>query len=255
MKRKFLLLWLSALSLCLSAAQAGTVADTVQVAVASNFTATLQKLAADFEQQSGHRLLISAGSTGKLAAQIRNGAPFDVYLSADDTQPRQLAVEGLAIAGTQFTYAIGRLVLWSPQSDLIDARGGILRSDRFAKLAIANPKTAPYGAAARQVMQHLGVWSRLEARLVYGENIAQTFQFVSSGNATLGFVALAQLNDRKAQGSRWPVPEALHAPLRQDAVLLKRAADNAGARDFLDYLRTPAARARIAADGYGVMER
>ncbi len=248
--------WFCAFMLCLNVGRADATGDTVHVAVAANFTTTLQKLAPDFERRSGHSLLLSSGSTGKLAAQIRNGAPFDVFLSADDAQPRQLAAVGLAVVETQFTYAFGRLVLWSSQSGLVDAKGEILRTGDFAKLAIANPKTAPYGAAAEQALRKLGVWPRLEARLVYGENIAQTFQFVSTGNATLGFVALAQLSSLKAtaQGSRWRVPETLHAPLRQDAVLLQHGADNAGARVFLEYLHSPAARAMIAADGYGIAE-
>lgn len=242
--------------LSLSAGRAVAAGDTVHVAVAANFTTTLQKLATDFERRSGHRLVLSSGSTGKLATQIRNGAPFDVFLSADDVQPRQLAAFSLALADTQFTYAVGRLVLWSSQSDMVDARGDVLHTGNFAKLAIANPKTAPYGAAAEQVLRKLGVWQHVEARLVYGENIAQTFQFVSSGNATLGFVALAQLSglNATAQGSRWRVPESLHTPLRQDAVLLRHGAGNAGARAFLDYLHSPTARAMIAADGYGIAE-
>lgn len=246
--------WFCALMLCLNVGRVGAAVTTVSVAVAANFTMTVRKLAPEFERRSGHALLLSFGSTGKLATQIHNGAPFDVFLSADDVQPRQLVTAGLAVADTQFTYAFGRLVLWSPQPGLVDDKGEILRTGHFAKLAIANPKIAPYGAAARQVLRKLGVWPRLEARLVYGENIAQTFQFVSTGNAALGFVALAQLSglDAATQGSRWRVPAALHAPLRQDAVLLRHGAANTGARAFLGFLQSPAARAVIAADGYEV---
>jgi molybdate transport system substrate-binding protein len=227
-------------------------AEQVTVATAANFTAAMQRLAPDFERASGHKLVSSFGATGKLYAQISNGAPFDVLLSADDATPAKLEMEGFAVTGTRFTYAIGRLVLWSPQSGVVDENGAILKSGDFAHLAIANPKTAPYGAAAEQALRRLGAWDRLTPRLVYGENIAQTFQFVHTGNAQLGFVALAQVRalppDR--HGSQWLVPESLHEPLRQDAVLLKRAADKPAARAFLDYLRSPKARAIIEDLGY-----
>lgn len=226
-------------------------AATVPVAVAANFTASLQRLATDFQRRSGHTLLISSGSSGKLTAQIQNGAPYAVLLSADEVRPRQLIAAGLAVPGTQFTYAIGRLVLWSPRATEVDARGVVLHGP-FTRLAIANPKTAPYGAAAMQVLQHLGLWMQVEKRLVYGESIAQTLQFVRSGNVPLGFVALAQVAHAQPAGSRWLVPQTLYDPLRQDAVLLKRGATQNAAREFLAYLRSPAARALIAADGYGL---
>lgn len=226
-------------------------AATVPVAVAANFTATLQRLATDFQHRSGHTLLISSGSSGKLTAQIQNGAPYAILLSADEVRPRQLAAAGLAVPGTQFTYAIGRLVLWSPQANTVDVQGAVLRTS-FSRLAIANPKTAPYGTAAMQVLQRLGLWTQVQPRLVYGESIAQTLQFVSSGNVPLGFVALAQVVHAQPPGSRWRVPQTLYDPLRQDAVLLKRGATQKAAREFLAYLRSPAARALIAADGYGL---
>ncbi|MGQ0654024.1 MAG: molybdate ABC transporter substrate-binding protein [Betaproteobacteria bacterium] len=224
-------------------------ADDVHVAVAANFAAPLQALGEAFTRQSGHRVQASAGSTGKFYAQIRNGAPFDVLLSADDETPRRLEEEKAAVAGTRFTYALGRLVLWSAVESLVDDRGEVLRTARFRKLAVANPRLAPYGAAAQQAMTKLGVWGALQGRLVQGENIAQTFQFVASGNADLGFVALAQLAGER-KGSRWLVPAELHAPIRQDAVLLARAASNQAARALLDYLRGAAARERIRAYGY-----
>jgi len=227
-------------------------ADTVTAAVAANFTVAMQKLAPDFEQATGHKLVASFGSTGKLYAQIRNGAPFDVLLAADEERPRRLEAEGLAVAGSRFTYATGQLALWSPDPKVVDAGGSVLREGQFAHLAIANPKTAPYGVAAEQVLRRLGVWDLVESRLVRGENITQTFQFVSSGNAALGLVALAQVQalTPARRGSYWIVPTNLHDPLRQDAILLRRAAKNVAARALLDYLRTPAATSAIRHLGY-----
>lgn len=238
--------------LLLAAITGAAQADQVTVAVAANFTGAIQRLAPDFERATGHTLVASFAATGKFYAQIANGAPFDVLLAADDETPKRLETDGLAVPGTRFTYAIGRLALWSPQSGVVDRRGDILRTGAIARLAIANPKTAPYGAAAVQTMKKLGVWERLSQRLVYGENVAQTLQFVSSGNATAGFVALAQVRALPASraGSHWIVPAELHAPLRQDAVLLPRAAGNAGARAFLEYLRSTRARAAIEELGY-----
>ncbi len=227
-------------------------AEQFTAAVAANFTSTITRLAPDFERTTGHKLVVSYGATGKLYAQIANGAPFDVLLSADDETPKRMETEGLAVPGTRFTYAIGRLVLWSPQPGIVDSRGDILRTGDIARLAIANPKTAPYGAAAVLTMKKLGVWERLSHRLVYGENIAQTLQFVSSGNATAGFVALAQVRALPASriGSQWIVPVELYEPLRQDAVLLKRAAGNTAARAFLEYLRSTRVKAIIENLGY-----
>jgi molybdate transport system substrate-binding protein len=237
MIRRFLFLALFASTAC---------AEDVRVAGAANFAAPLQVLGEAFTRQSGHRVVASVGSTGKFYAQIRHGAPFDVLLSADGETPRRLEEERAAVAGTRFTYALGRLVLWSAADNIVDARGEVLRTARFRKLAIANPKLAPYGAAAQQAMTKLGVWSALQERLVQGENIAQTFQFVASGNAELGFVALSQLAGER-KGSRWLVPAELHAPIRQDAVLLKQGP---AARAFLDFLRSATARERIRAYGY-----
>ena len=237
------------LVLCLPGSAA---AEEAVVAVAANFTEVVERLEADFERDSGHTVTFVAGSTGKLYAQIANGAPFDVLLAADDETTKRMEAEGLAVPGTRFTYAIGRLVLWSPQSGVVDERGDVLRKGQVARLAIANPKTAPYGAAAVQTMKKLGVWERLEQRLVFGENIAQTLQFVSSGNATVGFVALAQIRALPAAqaGSRWIVPVELYEPLRQDAVLLKRAAERTAARAFLEYLRSTRVKAIIENLGY-----
>ncbi|WP_436130587.1 molybdate ABC transporter substrate-binding protein [Acidovorax sp. LjRoot38] len=227
-------------------------ADTVSVAVAANFTAPMQKIAAAFEADTGHKAELSFGATGKFYAQITHGAPFQVLLSADDTTPARLEREGKAVAHSRFTYAIGTLVLWSAQPGTVDAKGDVLKSGDFKHLAIANPKLAPYGAAALQVMEKLGVATALQPRLVQGENIAQTFQFVSTGNAQLGFVALSQVmaDGKIRSGSAWQVPASLHEPIRQDAVLLMPGKDSAAASALLTYLRGSKARAIIQSYGY-----
>ena len=227
-------------------------ADTVSVAVAANFTAPMQKIAAAFEVDTGHKAELSFGATGKFYAQITHGAPFQVLLSADDTTPARLEREGKAVAHSRFTYAIGTLVLWSAQPGTVDAKGDVLKSGDFKHLAIANPKLAPYGAAALQVMEKLGVATALQPRLVQGENIAQTFQFVSTGNAQLGFVALSQVmaDGKIRSGSAWQVPASLHEPIRQDAVLLMPGKDSAAASALLTYLRGSKARAIIQSYGY-----
>lgn len=226
-------------------------ADDVQVAVAANFTAPMQKIAAAFEKDTGHKALLSFGATGKFYAQIRNGAPFAVLLAADDDTPARLVKEGQAVAGSEFTYAIGQLVLWSPQSGRVDAQGAVLRQ-LPGKLAVADPKLAPYGAAALQVIERLGLSAAVRPNIVTGENIGQTFQFVQSGNAALGFVALSQVmvDGRIGTGSAWVVPAALHEPLRQDAVLLKTGQSQAAAKAFLQYLCSDRARQVIQSYGY-----
>lgn len=227
-------------------------ADEVQVAVAANFAAPMQQIAAAFEKDTGHRAVLSFGSTGKFHAQIRHGAPFAVLLAADDETPAQLVNDGLAVAGSRFTYAVGQLVLWSSQPGLVDDQGKVLRQTLPGKLAIADPKLAPYGAAALQTMDRLNVLTRLRPQLVLGENIGQTFQFVQTGNAALGFVALSQLmaGGRIASGSAWVVPASWHDPIRQDAVQLKAGENNPAAKALLQYLRADAARQVIRAWGY-----
>lgn len=225
-----------------------------QIAVAANFLGTARALARAFAAQTGHSVVLSSGSTGKLYAQIRNGAPYAVLLAADAQRPALLEQQGLAVTGTRFTYALGRLVLWSASEDLIDPNGEVLVQGRIARLAIANPRTAPYGAAARAVLEHLGIWNTYQARLVSGENVGQTLQFAATGNAAAAFVALAQVDDpRHPQGgSRWVVPAALYPPIEQQAVLLRTAGANATARAFLEFLRAPAGRALIESHGYGL---
>jgi len=235
---------------CLGTAHAGE----VQVAVAANFAGPMEKLAAQFQKDTGHKAVVASGATGKFYAQIRNGAPFEVLLSADDETPARLEAEGQVVAKSRFTYAVGRLVLWSAKADYVDAAGAVLKTGTFTHLAIANPKTAPYGAAAVAVIDKLGLTARLQPRLVQGENIAQAFQFASTGNAELGFVAQAQVwrDGKFTAGSGWIVPATMHAPIRQDAALLTRGAKNPAAQALLDYLRSDKAKALIRAYGYEV---
>lgn len=227
-------------------------ADTAQVAVASNFSAPMQAIATRFERDTGHELLLSFGSTGKLYAQIRNGAPFDLLLAADDKVAAALERDGLGVSGTRFTYAIGTLVLWSAREGYVDEQGKILSDGAFRHLALANPKTAPYGAAALQTLAGLRLDRSLRDRLVQGENIAQAHQFVASGNAELGFVALSQVleRDRTIKGSAWIVPPQLHSPIRQDAVLLEHGRDNAVASALLAYIKRDETLALIETYGY-----
>jgi molybdate transport system substrate-binding protein len=239
-------------SLCAFAACAlqDAAADVIRVAVATNFTATMNDLVARFREQSNHDVLLSFGSTGSHYAQIKNGAPFDVLFSADAERPRLLEEEGVAIAGSRFTYAVGRLVLWSRREGFVDANGRILENGTFRFLSIANPELAPYGAAAREVMMARGVWTALQGRLVQGQDIGQAYSFVYTGNAELGFVAYAQVKTPGApiEGSFWLVPELLHAPIEQQAVLLQ---DVPAARAFIEFTKSPAAHEIIRSYGYG----
>lgn len=227
-------------------------ADEVQVAVAANFAAPAKRIAAEFEQATGHKAQLSFGATGKFYAQIRNGAPFEVLLSADDTTPARLEREGAAVAGSRFTYAIGRLALWSARPGFVDAGGEVLKGGAFRHLALANPQLAPYGAAAVEVLKSLKLHDALRAKFVQGENIAQTHQFVASGSAELGFVALSQVfrDGRIAEGSGWLVPAERHAPIRQDAVLLEKGRGKAAAAAWLQFLKGDKGRAIISAYGY-----
>lgn len=227
----------------------------VTVAVAANFAEPLESLVADFERRSGHRVRTVIASTGTLYAQIVNGAPFDVLLAADQRRPRLLGESDHAVADSRFTYAVGRLTLWSANPALLDGDGArVLREGTFRRLVIANPDLAPYGEAARETLQELGAWERVQPRLIRTENIAGTFTVVASGNAEIGLVALSYvLSPRNpVAGSRWDVPASLHAPIRQDAVLLRRGAANEGARALLDHLRSDEARGVIERFGYGV---
>ncbi len=240
---------LAALLLSLAAP---VLADEVQVAVAANFTAPMKQIAEGFEKATGHKTLLSFGATGKFYAQITNGAPFQVFLAADSATPARLEKEGLAVQGSRFTYATGKLVLWSAKDDLVDAQGDVLKKGGFKHLAIAAPKLAPYGAAAVETMTKMGLADTLAPLLVQGESIGQTYSFVASGNADLGFVALSQVyeNGKIKSGSAWIVPAGMHSPILQDVVLLSQAKDNAAAIALMQYLKTDAAKAVISSYGY-----
>ena len=238
---------LSALLLAV-AAHAGK----VQVAVAANFTAPMKQIAAEFEKDTGHNAVLSFGATGKFYAQISNGAPFEVLLAADDETPARLEKELLATPGTGFTYAIGKLALWSAKEGYVDGQGDVLKKGDFKDLALANPKTAPYGAASIETMKQLGVLDRIQPKFVQGENIAQTHQFVATGNAELGFVALSQVfkDGKVSSGSAWVVPGKLYAPILQDAVVLAKGRNNPAANALVKYLKTDKARSIIKSYGY-----
>lgn len=225
------------------------------VAVAANFAEVIDELKPIFEKASGHQLQATTGSTGKLYAQITAGAPFQVLLSADAKTPERLESEGAGVAGTKFTYAIGRLTLWSadPKRITADGKAALTASD-LRHVAIANPDLAPYGVAARETLQSLGLWDALKGKIVMGQNIGQTHSMVATGNAQVGFVALSAVLSPRAplQGSRWDVPQEMFKPIRQDAILLKAGADNDAARAFLDFLKSPEARQVIERYGYGI---
>ena len=231
-----------------SAAQAGEVA----VAVASNFTAPMQHIAAQFEKDTGHKATLSFGATGKFYAQIHHGAPFAVLLAADASTPEKLAKEGLGVDASRFTYALGQLVLWSRQPGYVDAQGAVLQNGNYAHIAVASPKLAPYGQAAMQTLDKLQLSAQVQPKVVQGENIGQTYQFVASGNAPLGFVALSQVMEggKLREGSAWIVPASMHAPIRQDAILLRTAQNNAAAKALLEYLQSAPSRRIMTAYGY-----
>ncbi|MCW2306876.1 molybdate ABC transporter substrate-binding protein [Rhodobium gokarnense] len=239
------------LAALISGIAAPALAGEVKVAVAANFTAAAKDIGEAFKAETGHDAVLSFGSTGKLYTQIANGAPFEVFLAADQARPEKAEKEGLAVDGSRFTYAVGKIVLYSTDPDLVDDAGKVLEGDGFTRLAVANPKTAPYGTAAVEALKALGFYDKVESKLVFGDNIAQTFQFVATGNAQLGFVALSQIAGNE-DGSRWPVPTDLYKPIRQDAVLLKTGAEGEAAAAFLSFLKGPSAAAIIEGYGYGV---
>jgi molybdate transport system substrate-binding protein len=224
----------------------------VQVAVASNFSNTMQSLVTEFEKTSDYHIALSFGSSGKFYAQITHGAPYELFFSADQVKPEALQQDGLVVAGSRFTYAIGRLAVWSADTNFAHKIAGSLKKGAFTKLAIANPKLAPYGVASVEVLKYLGVIDVTQSKWVTGENIAQTYQFVSTGNADLGFVALSQLlgSNKVLDGSYWLVPVIMHQPIKQDVVLLKHAAQSLGAKAFLGFIHTNNAQNIIAEFGY-----
>ncbi|MDF2395724.1 molybdate ABC transporter substrate-binding protein [Pseudomonas sp. 3MA1] len=224
----------------------------VQVAVAANFTAPIQAIAADFEKDTGHKLVAAYGATGQFYTQIKNGAPFEVFLSADDSAPQKLESEGDTVKGSRFTYAIGTLALWSAKQGYVDSKGQVLKDNQYQHLSIANPKAAPYGLAATQVLAKLGLSDQVKDKIVEGQNITQAYQFVSTGNAELGFVALSQIykDGKVSSGSAWIVPAQMHDPIKQDAVILNKGKDNPAAQALVDYLKGPKAAAIIKSYGY-----
>lgn len=240
--------------LCATLAHAVAQAAEVQVAVAANFAEPIKAIAAVLEKTTGHKLKISTGASGAFYTQIRNGAPFDVFLSADNERPEMLEKDGLAQPGTRFTYAIGQLVLWSARPGRVDGQGAVLKAADLGKVAHANAKTAPYGAAALQVLDKLGLKDTLRPRLVQGESIGQTFNFVKTGNADVGFVAMSQVLEggRLKEGSMWVIPQAQYDPIRQDAVVLKKGAENEAATALFKLLQSPNIKDLIRSYGYGI---
>ncbi|MFL5814500.1 MAG: molybdate ABC transporter substrate-binding protein [Bdellovibrionia bacterium] len=224
----------------------------VHVAAASNFTLPLEKLAAQFTQSTGHDLVISNGASGKFFAQIVNGAPFEVFLSADQEHPKKLIQGKQAVAGTEFTYAVGKLILWSPHSKKLDLQTDVLKKGEFKHLSIANPKLAPYGQAAKEALEKMSLWRKHQSRIVLGENITQAHQFVASGNAELGFIALSQVmkDGKKPEGSFWIVPQSMYSAIKQDAVLLEKGKENLAAKQFLEFLKSNQAKKIIEQYGY-----
>ena len=239
------LILLSVFTLCAEA-------KSIQVAVATNFSHTMKNLVTEFEKTSDYQVALSFGSSGKFYAQIKQGAPYELFFSADQAKPDALQKDGLVIAANRFTYAIGRLAVWTARPDFANKIETILTQGAFNKLAIANPKVAPYGAAALQVLRHLALIDRTQSKWVQGSNIAQTYQFVHSGNADLGFIALSQIvgKHKLQKGSYWLVPDAMHNPIKQDVVLLSRAAESLGAKAFLDFIHTDKAQNIITQFGY-----
>lgn len=226
-------------------------ADEIRVAVASNFVHTMKSIAERFTDKTGHKVILIFGSTGKHYAQIKNGAPFDAFFAADVQRPELLEEEGVALPGSRFTYAVGKIVLWSPKMGYVDSAGNVLEQGGFRYLAIANPKLAPYGKAAQEVLHARRVWASLQENIVRGENIGQTFQFVKSGNAELGFVAYSQIKrpGHPVEGSFWEIPQSLYTPVEQQAVLLK---ENNAAQAFLRFVKSETSRNLIRDYGYSV---
>ncbi|MFV0321462.1 MAG: molybdate ABC transporter substrate-binding protein [Alphaproteobacteria bacterium] len=241
-----------ALVLMASTAINAASAEEIQAAVAANFTAAMKDIVAKYEEQSENTVALSFGSSGKILAQIQNGAPFQIFFSADQAKPEALEQAGLTVEGSRYTYAIGSLALWSVKADFVDADLTRLKSGDYNKLALANPKLAPYGQAAIETLEALDLTQATQDKWVQGENIAQTYQFVATGNADMGFVALSQIMDKGhvSEGSSWIVPSALYNPIRQDAVILKIAQDNEAVKDFMNYMQSDTAHAIIQSYGY-----
>ena len=229
---------------------APAIAADAKVAVAANFTDPAKEIAAKFHAATGDTVTLSFGSSGQFVTEIINGAPYDVLLSADIDHAKKAETAGFTVPGSRFTYATGHLVLWSANPALVDSQGKVLTSGKFNHIAIADAKLAPYGLAAQQFLMSVNLWNALQPKLVTGKSIGQTYTFVQTGNAELGFVALSQVIGGKDKGSSWKVPDESHAPITQQAVLLKKGADNKAAKEFLEFLRQAPAAAVIAKYGY-----
>lgn len=242
------------LSAVLLTCSAATLAAEAHLAVAANFAEPIKAVAAVLEKTTGHTLKVTLGATGKLYAQIKNGAPFDVLLAANTATPAALEKDGLAKPGSQFTYATGKLVLWSADAAKVDAKGAVLKGGNFRKVAYANPKTAPYGEAAAQAMDKMGLTAALTSKLVQGESIGQTYNFVHTGNAEIGFVAMSQVLEggKLKGGSMWVVPQSLYSPIRQDAVVLQHGANNPAALALVKLLQSPNIKDLIRSYGYDI---
>jgi molybdate transport system substrate-binding protein len=227
-------------------------AGEVNAAVAANFSEPMQQIVESFQKETGHAVKVSLGSTGKFYSQIQNGAPFDVLVAADDKVPQRLEKEGLAVEGSRFVYAVGKLVLWSAQPGLVDAKGAVLRKGGYGKIAIGDPKLASYGTAAKEALEESGLWNVIQGKLVTGENITQTYQFAATGNADLAFIALSQItkDGKVTEGSWWIVPAHLYNPIRQSAVQLSAAKDKAATQAFLAFLKSEKAKVVIRSFGY-----
>lgn len=239
-------------SICLTLFSFHAYSESALIAVATNFTPTMTSIVDAFQQDSKHTLRVSFASSGKLYAQIKNGAPFDLLMSADQAIPKRLIQEGRAIKNSQRTYAEGKLILWSMTENLVDNQGEILSSTHFNKLALANPKLAPYGLAATEVLEHLNLTRATRSKWVQGENIGQAYQFVRSGNAEIGFIALSQIqfDTHILEGSYWRIPESLYTPIKQDLVVLNKGENNQAISDFLHYLASPKIQTLIQGYGY-----
>ncbi len=239
------------LGLLLSVSLAARAAD-VQVAVAANFAGPFEKIAADFAAETGHKAIVAVGSTGKFYSQIKAGAPFEILLAADDETPKKIISEGDGVAGSQFTYARGKLVLWSAKPGLVDDKGAVLTKPEIAHIAICDPKLAPYGLAAEEALKASKLYDTLKPKFVTAESISQAYQFTASGNAEIGFIALSQVAvpGKPQAGSYWVVPANLYSPIQQDAVLLKKGEANPAAVALLKFLKGDKARALIKSYGY-----
>ncbi|HAF45147.1 MAG: molybdate ABC transporter substrate-binding protein [Sideroxydans sp. GWF2_59_14] len=229
-------------------------AGEVTAAVAANFTAPVQQIAELFQKETGHTVKFSFGSSGKFYSQIQNGAPYDVFLAADEKNPKLLEQEGLAVKDSRFVYALGTLVLWSAKPGFVDSKGAVLGKDGFNKIAYADPKLAPYGLAAQETLQKMNLWDRVQSKLVTGESITQTYQFAATGNAELAFIALAQItkDGKVTEGSWWIVPADMYNPIKQSAVQLSAAKDPIAARAFMVFLKSEKAQVIIRSFGYGL---